>query len=116
MIRRKRYSTEFKKKIAMELLAKESSLTQVSKREGIACQTLSKWKTQFAHEGFYGEEDEVLELRRQVADMRSAISDLVLENQILKKTQELVRQQRKKENLSGVVSLPVSGSKRAVRR
>lgn len=116
MITRRRYSTDFKKKIAMELLANESSLAQVSEREGIACQTLSKWKTQFAQEGFYGEEDEVLELRRQVADLKSAVSDLVLENQILKKTQDFIRQQRKKESLSGTVSLPISGSKKAAKR
>lgn len=51
MIKRNRYSLEYKEKLVRELSLGKVSLTEVSKREKVSYQTLQKWTVQFGYGG-----------------------------------------------------------------
>lgn len=104
MIKRKRYSQEFKKKIAHELLMGTSTAAEISKREGITSTTLYKWRDIFSTGDYNSDEQEMSELKKRIKDLEETVSDLALENHILKKTEKILKQLRKKEKLSGSIS------------
>ncbi len=109
MITRKRYSQELKKKIAHELLMGTSTAAEISKREGITCTTLYKWRDTFSTGDYNSDEQEISELQKRIKDLEETVSDLALENHILKKTEKILKQLRKKEKLSGSISPRNSG-------
>ncbi|MBK6609125.1 MAG: transposase [Leptospiraceae bacterium] len=64
MITRKRYGIDFQKKMAVELSTGQSSLSEVSKRERISVQTLSKWRDKYGFgDGFQRNETDSNEVR-----------------------------------------------------
>ncbi len=89
---------------------------EISKREGISSTTLYKWRDNYSSENYSSEEQEVADLKRQVRELKETISDLALENHILKKTEQILKQMKKQEKLSGSISPRDLGSKRAVRQ
>ena len=103
MIRRQRYSQEYKESLVLEIISGQSRVAQVSRREGISPATLSKWRDQLATAGFQQEKQGEIELRRRVKDLESAVSELALENHILKKAQKLLQEHRQKERSSKIV-------------
>ncbi len=107
MIKRNRYSVEFKEKIGRELALGQIGIAEVSKREGISIQTLSKWKSRFGFDGNKeenNEKQELLELRKKVAAYESALGEMAFEIHLLKKLQKYSYQQMKKRSLSGTIS------------
>mgnify|MGYP006440430673 CR=1 FL=1 len=80
----------------MEILGNENSITAVSKREKVAYQTLRKWIEQFKETGLSAEEDDIIRLKKENAQLKSALGEVVLENRILKKTEEILGQLQKK--------------------
>ena len=117
MITRKRYSLEFQKKIARELNAGQSSLSEISKREGISIQTISKWRDKYGF-GFQKNEidsNEVKELKRLVSEYEAALGEMALQNHVLKKMQEFALARERKKSSSGVISQSLLVSKRAAR-
>ena len=104
MITRKRYSKEFKKKIAHELLMGISTAAEISKREGITSTTLYKWRDMFSTDDYNSDEQEMSELKKRIKDLEETVSELALENHILKKTEKIIKQLRRKEKLSGSIS------------
>lgn len=90
MIQKRKYTKDYKKKIAMEILGNESSMTAISKREHIAYQTLKKWIEQFQQTGFTDDENDILKLKMEIAQLKTALGEVVLENKILKKTEEIL--------------------------
>jgi transposase-like protein len=104
MIRRKHYSEEFKRKIALEIIMGSTPAGEISKREGISSTTLYKWRDNYSSENYSSEEQEVADLKRQVRELKETISDLALENHILKKTEQILKQMKKQERLSGSIS------------
>lgn len=104
MITRKRYSQEFKKKVAHELLMGISTAAEISKREGITSTTLYKWRDIFSAGDYNTDEQEISELKKHIKDLEETVSDLALENHILKKTEKILKQLRKKEKSSGSIS------------
>jgi len=105
MITRKRHSQEFKRKVAHELLMGISSAAEISKREGVTSTTIYKWRDLYtADDDFNSEEQEIAELKKRIKDLEGTVSDLALENHILKKTEKILKQLRKKEKSSGSIS------------
>ena len=104
MIQRKRYDKEFKRRIAHELIMGISSAAEISKREGITSTTLYKWRDLYTSDDFNNEEQEIGELRKRIKDLEETVSELALENHILKKTEKILKQLKKKEKLSGTIS------------
>lgn len=84
---------------------------EISKREGISSTTLYKWRDNYSSENYSSEEQEVADLKRQVRELKETISDLALENHILKKTEQILKQMKKQEKLSGSISPRDLGSK-----
>lgn len=119
MITRKRYGMDFQKKLAIELSTGQSSLSEVSKRERISVQTLSKWRDKYGYgEGIQKNEmdsNEVKELKRLVSEYESALGEMALQNHVLKKMQEFALAREKKKNLSGVISPSMLGLKGAAK-
>lgn len=95
MIKRKKYTEDVKKRFVIELLSRESSASQISKREGIAYQTLQKWRTEFEANGLESSDEELIRLRRENNDLRQAVADITLENQLLKKVEKVIAQMRR---------------------
>ena len=104
MITRKRYDQEFKRKLTHELIMGISSAAEISKRESISAQTLYKWRDMFTSGDYSSDEQEIAELKKRIKNLEGAVSDLALENHILKKTEKILKQLRKKEKLSGNIS------------
>ncbi len=104
MITRKRYDQEFKRKIAHELIMGIASAAEISKREGITSTTIYKWRDLYTADDFDTDEQEIAELKKRIKDLEGTVSDLALENHILKKTEKILKQLKKKEKLSGSIS------------
>jgi transposase-like protein len=104
MIKRKRYNQEFKRKIAQELIMGIAPAAEISKREGITSTTLYKWRDQFMAADYSTDEQEFAELRKRIRDLEETVSDLALENHILKKTEKILKQLKKQERSSGSIS------------
>jgi len=97
MISRRKYSQEFKRKLVIELLTKASSKAKICQREKIAPQTLEKWRVLFEENHMDNENKENINLKKENNELKEIIADLVLENKVLKKTEKLILQMRKKE-------------------
>jgi transposase-like protein len=110
---------EFKKQVAMELTMGQTNLAAVSKREGITAATLARWRDKYGAgvEQVTSDVDkvEILELRNKLAHYEAALGELALENHILKKFQEFVQKQRKRNSLSKPTSPSILESKKAAR-
>lgn len=114
MVKRRRYSIEQKERLVLEIISGQTSMTEISKREIISVATLSKWKRQFSTDGLEDKNKIELELRKRISYLESALSDTMIENQILKKTEKLLREYRRKERLSQIASHQNLGSQGAV--
>ena len=86
-----------------------STAAEISKREGITSATLYKWRDMFSTGDFNSDEQEISELQKRIKDLEETVSDLALENHILKKTEKILKQLRKKEKSSGSISPRNSG-------
>jgi len=104
MITRKKYAEEFKKNLAIELISNQATVAQISKKEGIAPNTLYKWVQKFNGEGFSAKDEDTVKLKKRISDLESTVSELALENYVLKKNQKLLAEYRYKEKLSGAIS------------
>lgn len=119
MITRKRYGMDFQKKMAVELSTGQSTLSEVSKRERISVQTLSKWRDKYGFgDGLQKNEadsNEVKELKRLVNEYESALGEMALQNHVLKKMQEFALVRERRKNSSGVISPSMLGLKGVAR-
>ena len=104
MIKRQRYNQEFKRKIAHELIMGIASTAEISQREGISATTLNKWRNMHTTADYNTDEQEAAELKKRIRDLEETVSELALENHILKKTEKILKQLKKQEKLSGSVS------------
>jgi len=119
MITRKRYGMDYKKKMAVELSSGQSSLSELSKRERISVQTLSKWRDKYGFgDGLQKNEtdsNEVRELKRLVNEYELALGEMALQNHVLKKMQEFGLARERRKNSSGVISPSMLGLKGVAR-
>lgn len=115
MIKRRRYSLEFKEKIGRELSLKQTSLSEVCKREGISVTTLGKWREQygFGETTHQTENAEIKELRRRLSISESALGEMALEIHLLKKLHLYAGEQKRKRDLSGTISPSSMESRKA---
>lgn len=104
MIKRQQYSQEFKRKLAHELIMGIASAAEISKREGISATAIYKWRDKHTTADYTTDEQEVAELRKRIRDLEETVSDLALENHILKKTEKILKQLKRQEKLSGSIS------------
>ena len=116
MIKRKRYSQEFKEQIVLELLSGQSNISQIAKREGIANYTISKWRDNFNNGKFKDQNRIEIELRRRITSLESTVAELALENNILKKAKHHMQEMARKERLSKTFSPMTSEQSKAVKQ
>ena len=92
---RKRHGTEEKIRIVLEGLRGEYSIAELCRREGIAQSLYYKWSKEFLEAGKkrlsgdterHATSGEVKEQRREMADLKEALADVLLENRLLKKS------------------------------
>ncbi|EMO89825.1 transposase [Leptospira noguchii] len=117
MVKRNNYSQEYKNKVAAEICGGTSAAV-ISKREHVSVQTLNNWKAKYLS----GEDVDQLS-QSAVTDMRKKLSELsvlyaeaMLEIQILKKTEKVLKTHKRKESSSGAISPQTLALKKAVRR
>lgn len=116
MITRKKYSTEFKRSIGMEIASSVTSAGEISKREGISATTLYKWRDKYIGDHLEPEEAEYWELRKQIRELEETVSEQALQIHILKKTQKIREQLKRQECSSGTISPQTLESKKVVKR
>ncbi|HPN14342.1 MAG TPA: transposase [Spirochaetota bacterium] len=63
MIKRTKYTEEFKRKIGFELVAGATSAGEISKQEGISATTLYKWRDAPMNTEITLDEKELIEMR-----------------------------------------------------
>jgi transposase len=92
---RKRYSSEEKIRIVLEGLRGEESVAELCRKEGINANIYYRWSKDFLEAGkkrLSGDtvreatSDEVNDLRRQSAELKETLAEVVMENRVLKKS------------------------------
>jgi transposase len=92
---RRKYSAEEKIRIVLEGMRGEHSIAELCRREGIAQSQYYSWSKDFMEAGkkrLAGDtqrearSDEVVEMRREMRDLKEVVADLTLENRVLKKS------------------------------
>ena len=92
---RRRFSAEEKIRIVLEGLRGEVSVSELCRREGINANLYYRWSKDFLEAGkkrLAGDtqreatSSEVVELRKQLSQLKEVVAETVLENRVLKKT------------------------------
>ena len=92
---RRRFSAEEKIRIVIEGLRGEESIASLCRREGIAANLYYRWSKDFLEAGkkrLAGDtkreatSTEVVELRKELAQLKELVAEVLLENRVLKKT------------------------------
>ena len=92
---RRRFSAEEKIRIVMEGMRGEQSISTLCRREGIAANLYYRWSKDFLEAGkkrLAGDtkreatSTEVVELRKELAQLKELVAEVLLENRVLKKT------------------------------
>lgn len=98
MVSRRNYTQEKKEALVVEILG-GVSVAKIAQREGIAAHTLYKWKEKIAAGDFTDSRRTEIELRKRIAELESAVSELAVENHIIKKTRKLMADDLKRERM-----------------
>lgn len=109
MVKRKQYDQTYREQLVAEMLA-GTSVAKIVQRENIAPHTLYKWREKIASGDFKDSHREEMELRRRIRDLESAMSELALENHILKKARKIMADELRKERWSARISRTNSAS------
>lgn len=104
MIRRNRFSKDFREKIVMELVSGQSSVAQISQREGINPQTIRNWRKDTEGGSFQTDHEIEIALRKRIAELEGALAESAVSVHILKKTEHYLKEMKRKENSSGSIS------------
>jgi len=115
MIKRNRYSEEFKRSVGLEIASGISSAGEVSKREGLSSTTLYKWSNMAQGISVTTDEKEQIVLQKRIRDLEELVSEQAVQIHILKKTQKIMAQLKKQERSSGIISPHTLESKKAVK-
>jgi transposase len=92
---RRKFSSEEKIRIVLVGLRGEASIAELCRREGIAEGLYYSWSKEFLEAGKkrlsgdtarQASSGEVKDLRREMADLKEVVADLILENRLLKKS------------------------------
>ena len=92
---RKRYSSEEKIRVVLEGLRGEESVAELCRKEGINANIYYRWSKDLPEAGkkrLSGDtvreetSDEVNDLRRQSAELKETLAEVVMENRVLKKS------------------------------
>jgi transposase-like protein len=116
MIKRNQYGKDFREKIVMELISGQSSVAQISQREGISPQTIRNWRKEIEGGTFQTDHEIEIALRKRIAELEGALAESALNVHILKKTEQYLKEMKRKEKLSGSISPLGSGLSGAVKR
>lgn len=116
MIQRRKFTKDFQEKVVMELVSGQSTVAQISQREGIHPQTVRNWKAKIAEGSFETDNETELALRKRIAELEGALAESALDVHILKKTEKYLKEMQRKERLSGAISRQNSESSGAAKR
>ena len=92
---RRRFSAEEKIRIVIEGIRGEESISALCRREGIAANLYYRWSKDFLEAGkkrLAGDtkrearSTEVVELRKELGQLKELVAEVLLENRVLKKT------------------------------
>jgi transposase-like protein len=116
MIRRNRFSKDFREKIVMELVSGQSSVAQLAQRESINPQTIRNWRKDIEGGSFQTDHEIEITLRKRIAELEGALAESALTVHILKKTEHYLKEMKRKEKSSGSISSMNSASSSVVKR
>lgn len=78
-MKRKRYTSEFKSQIVLEILKEEKSMSQIASEQGLHVNQLHKWKTQFLQEMPQIFEKQNKDLEKMKAEHEEQVENLYAE-------------------------------------
>lgn len=92
-----RFSPEQKVNVILESLRGEKSISQICRENGISMSLYYKWRDKFmngALEGLTHRSGKAMAARKngEITQLKQLIGELTIENKILKKTEELIKQ------------------------
>ena len=94
MAKRRKFSPEFKARVALELLSGEKSLAQASRDYGIKDSVLSRWRQEFVERSTQvfesGPDHEREAQARRIAELERMVGRLTMELEIAKKASLLL--------------------------
>jgi transposase len=106
------FSVAFKRQVVEELLAKVSTLGQLSRRHEISPSVIAYWRTRYG-EGKLIDGPSATEkaLEARVADLERMVGRLAMENELLKKAASYMAQRRKETSsvITGKTLAPFNG-------
>ncbi len=106
MARYRSYSLEFKRQVAQQYLSGEIPLARLARQHDISRNLIRVWITKYEAGEFDDEQvqgDLLARYEAKIADLERKVGQLVMENELLKKTRRSV------ERASSVTSSVVSG-------
>jgi len=104
MIKKNNFSKDYKEKLVLELVSGQSSVAQVAQREKVNPQTLRSWMAKINNGSFKTENEIEIQLRKRIGELEGALAEMALNNHILKKTENYLKEMHRKEKLSGSIS------------
>lgn len=110
MIKRTHHGKELREKIVLEIVSGQSTVAQIAQREGIHPQTIRNWRKDIESGTFQTDNEVEISLRKRIAELEGALAESALTVHILKKTEQYLKDMRRKEKLSGSISPKNSGS------
>ena len=97
---RPRWTAQKKQQLVLESLRGNISVSELCRQQGISQSTFYEWKEQFLQGGleglsYGGLSAKEKEYRQHIAKLERKLGEVVLENTILKKTDEIMNRRRK---------------------
>jgi putative transposase len=103
MAKRRKFNSEFKAQVVLEVLSGTKTGAQACREYGIRSQLLSKWKAQFlenAASAFDGPQDAHNDDKVRIAELERLAGRQALEIEILKKASNILKSRRGKSGNS----------------
>jgi len=92
---RRQHSVEFKQQIVEQLISGVASLGQLSRQHNLSASLIQTWKHKYATGGLIEKPSrEEQALKARVAELERMVGRLAMENDLLKKADAYIRQQR----------------------
>ena len=93
ILKRKKYTSEFKTKIVLAVLSEKMSVTQASKKYKIKPQVISRWKTEFlekAPQVFSIKNNAQTDSEEKIEELERMVGKLTMQLEILKKASQML--------------------------
>jgi transposase len=99
----KRWTAQRKKDLVLESYRGLTTVAELCRREGLSQSTFYEWREQFLEAGlqglqYGGKTCKEKDYKQRIAKLERKLGEVIMENEVLKKTEEIVQQRLKKQS------------------